>query len=513
MTNIRARLSDIFAKAPSSPFLFVGSGFSRRYLGTEDWNGLLERFCEGIRPYGYYFSKAEGYSPSIASFMSVDLHEAWWRDDKYADIREKNKAKIISKSSPLKIVIAEYLRDVMTDLNLFEDHREEVELLRDLPVDGVVTTNWDTFIEHILPDFKTYIGQESLLSSSPQGIGEVYKIHGCVSKPHSLVLTREDYENYYDKNAYLAAKLITLFVEHPFIFIGYKLNDDNIIRIFSSIVRCLDETNLEKLQNNLIFLQRSKGEEDAISHTVIPLENCQLPITVVKTDDFSSVYKSIIDHKRKIPARILRYFKEQLYEIVKEDDPKGKIVVADIDQIDDYRDLEFVVGVGVGERLGDEGYSPIHVNDIVEHFLFDNRGYDSKKLVQNTIPGLAHPKFIPVFRFLTESGIDSFAAYEKSGLNLDEQVYLKRRKFMTEAALKAYRNQGKGKSFSELVETKPAYYVIQWIPVLNRDELNRDEVLAYLRDNYEYFKNSTYMSYFRKATAYMDRVLFRWREN
>ena len=39
----------------TAPFLFVGSGLPRRYLGLEDWEGLLRRFANlSERPYGIF---------------------------------------------------------------------------------------------------------------------------------------------------------------------------------------------------------------------------------------------------------------------------------------------------------------------------------------------------------------------------------------------------------------------------------------------------------------------------
>ena len=62
------------------------------------------------------------------------------------------------------------------------------------------------------------------------------------------------------KITYLAAKLITIFIEHPIVFIGYSINDSNIKEILSSIVKCLNQEKIKKLQNNLFFVEWNPDE-------------------------------------------------------------------------------------------------------------------------------------------------------------------------------------------------------------------------------------------------------------
>ena len=64
--DLKQKLIDHFRTAPSAPFLFIGSGFSRRYLGLEDWEGLLRRFSENLRPFEYYLSTANEELPLVA---------------------------------------------------------------------------------------------------------------------------------------------------------------------------------------------------------------------------------------------------------------------------------------------------------------------------------------------------------------------------------------------------------------------------------------------------------------
>lgn len=171
-------LKELLEKHPSAPFLFIGSGFSRRYLGLEDWSGLLSRFCEPIRDYGYYSSKANGDLPQAASFMAEDFNEWWWGADETLDRRALHGGRVKSKSDALKFEIAHYIGGFSLETARESEFGEEISRFSDISVDGIITTNWDFLIEELFPDFRVFVGQQELLFSNPQSIGEIYKIHG-----------------------------------------------------------------------------------------------------------------------------------------------------------------------------------------------------------------------------------------------------------------------------------------------------------------------------------------------
>lgn len=87
--------------------------------------------------------------------------------------------------------------------------------------------------------YKTYAGQNELIFSAIQGIAEIYKIHGSIENPETIVINEEDYDEFQNKAAYLTSKLLTIFMEYPIVFLGYSISDANILRILHEIVNCL----------------------------------------------------------------------------------------------------------------------------------------------------------------------------------------------------------------------------------------------------------------------------------
>lgn len=424
-------LAKLLAGRGAGPFLFVGSGFSRRYIGLESWAELLQRFCHGMRDFGYYSTTANGDLPRTASLMARDFNELWWSNEQFEENREKHKDALKTDASALKLEISAYLNAYDLSQAGSDGLEAEIVAIKGLHVDGIITTNWDMLLEELFPDYRTYIGQEPLLFSNPQSIAEIYKIHGCASDPESLILTEQDYEKFRDRNPYLAAKLITIFVEHPIVFIGYSITDPHIQAIISDISRCLGAERLGKLQENLIFVVRANGADSSVGQGVMTIGETNINYTLVTTDDFGEVYAAIDTVKRQVPARILRFLKEQMYELVKSTNPEEKMSVVDIDDIQDKDDIEFVVGVGVAEQhkaqvenaekaqaetLSKHGYKGISVDDIFLDVIRPKSKFNAEELLEIVYPTFKRlpNKYIPVFRYLRAAGITSKRELEAS---------------------------------------------------------------------------------------------------
>jgi len=413
MIDIENNLTKLLKHSDALPFLFVGSGISRRYLNLPNWADLLDMFSDKSE---YYIQKYNEDYPKVATLIEEEFFDTFWTDAKYKNMKEsylKTGAK--GQKYPLKYAIAEYFRQIDYDNYLLSN---EVEELKKANIDGFITTNYDNFLETLF-DFKVYTGQDEMLFTKILEIAEIYKIHGSCDKFESIVITDNDYEKFKEKNIYLTSKLTSIFIEHPIIFLGYSLSDSNITGILKNIASSIGQDNLNKLKDRIIFVEyevdKSKHLFEISSKTI---DDLIIPITLIKTDDFLSIYKALSKTQRKIPARCLRMLEQQMYELVVTDKLEGRAVV-NIENIKDYKDIEFFAGVGVVSEVSNKGYNCIESIDLFEDLVFDEGNYKfPENIINKTLPKLFQKapqlKIIPIFKYLNESDItkDNFNEFK-----------------------------------------------------------------------------------------------------
>lgn len=518
--NTEEKLKELIIKSNNAPFLFVGSGLSRRYLNLPDWKGLLRLFSENTEPFEYYLSKAEGNMPKAAKLLAKDYHKYWWARSK-APNKETPDA-IASISAPLKSDIANYLRDFDIENKLTSEHEDEITNLKKESIGGIITTNWDLLMEYLFPEYTVYTGQDELIINNPQWIAEIYKIHGCASKPQSLVLTSNDYNIFNKKSKYLASKLMTIFMEHPIIFIGYSMSDPNIISILRSLSTCLGANHAPILKNNLIFVSRpGNGKTPGIHETLIYADKTPIPATQVVTDNFSNVYRPLGTIQQRIPAKYLRTIKERLYEITTSLESSEKLKVLDIEKLDDHKEIEFVVGIGLriqeNGTIAQRGYSSLEYKDLARDILHDDQNFDADEMLKKIIPRLAKQSpYVPVFKYLNKFGINSKKEYTKSVYktrDIDKIVNTSPDLFRPKVHKTAYEKSPKTLDGIITTNKKEPHKAAFLIPFLKPDDIDKDKLKEFLMKNEHMFENESdaiKRTYFRKLLTYYDRL--KWGE-
>ena len=120
MKSKKKSIKDIITSLNKQPVLFIGSGFSKRYLGSENWEELLKKFISDISDdefkYEMYASKVSeedyyGKQAAIAKLLEIDYNKAVFENSKFDDFKIRNRYFIKKGISPFKIAIAEYFEN------------------------------------------------------------------------------------------------------------------------------------------------------------------------------------------------------------------------------------------------------------------------------------------------------------------------------------------------------------------------------------------------------------------
>ena len=200
--EIKADITETLSSAQCQPILFVGSGFSRRYSNGPSWEALLSELatkCPLIdRDFTYYKQKFDGDLCKVGSLFADHYFEWAWS----AAGKPHFPADLFLPGVPRDMYIKHAVAERLGSLTLSASASLTAELaeVKAMGPHALITTNYDTLLEPMFPQYEVVIGQ-NVLRLSPLVVGEIFKIHGSISEPHSIVLIQEDYDIFEkDKN-------------------------------------------------------------------------------------------------------------------------------------------------------------------------------------------------------------------------------------------------------------------------------------------------------------------------
>jgi len=423
-------INEIISRFSTTPFLFVGSGLTRRYLNLPDWKGLLRHFAEKIRNDEFAYSSYEnlakgmeckaGILPKVAELIQKDYDQKWFADATIRTVEGDALNLIHNGISPFKVELANYLKTLAVPNMAYKEEIDKLSEISEKSIAGVITTNYDTFLEEYFQGFCKYVGQSELIFSPIQGVAEIYKIHGSIEVPDSIVINEEDYVSFQEKSAYLAAKLMTIFMEYPIVFIGYSIGDSNIQSIIKSIVNCLDAEQVKKLEDRFVFIEY---KEDMIGAEATPytimIDDKPLTMRKIVMSDFMLLYNALEGKKAKLPVRILRRFKQELYEYTITNAPTDSIRVASIED-ERVADDELVLSIGRASEFGLKGLSGLESNELYRDVVIGDLLYSADELLEYALPKLLQQNSgkLPINKYLKNATKD-FPEHKKLIENQD----------------------------------------------------------------------------------------------
>lgn len=362
-------ISEFISRFRTHPILFIGAGISLRYYEKAySWESLLKTIATDLNKGNTqlyldlrnkamdalgtcdYASLATALEAEIdarlkdLSSKEDSIPQIWGIVNKiFYEIAEDNR-----KTSRLKI----WVKELLSALELNQLRKNEVLSFKKAceKVASIVTTNYDTFVEDHL-GFNPLLGNDILLSNPYQS---VYKIHGSVTDPSNMVLTKEDYDLFNHRYELIQAQLISLFIHNPIVFLGYSINDANIQKLLSVIFSYVDRNSDlgRKVAENFLCVQYERGSEnldiqEETFHIRLGEREADIPINVLKTDKFIALYDALSNLQLPVEAIHLKRVEHVFHRIKL----GGEIAVKLVGDLENVDNRELVLAIGPIDRI------------------------------------------------------------------------------------------------------------------------------------------------------------------
>jgi hypothetical protein len=423
---------DKLEKQNEFPILFIGSGMSIRYLDSfPNWTFLLEEFWNQCKfennYYGMYNNKRaelKGLHPHLSdkeidfeinALIGTMIHE------KYNNLFNNDQIKIEgftpkdahdTNLSPFKVAISKKFSNYTIKIDKKEEARQFIDVIGKASI--VISTNYDQFIEEEFKKYNesgldVYIGQNGFFKPT-EGSAELFKIHGSVNEPDSIIIDKKDYDNFDKDSVLITAKILSMMIHSPIIFLGYSLTDVNVRKFVKDFSRSIKNSDSIDLADRLIIVERVAGEKELTEQTIDDRDlNCRF--TYIKTDNYQKIYEKILKINQGVSPIEVRKYKKTIRTLIDEAGKKEalKSVLVSSTTLDEIQKMI---------KNGDFKNIAIAIGDSRVIFQIpDNVTYmysyltDDENLVTNValrfLYGQNISTYVPFKKFLTSEILDS----------------------------------------------------------------------------------------------------------
>lgn len=331
--EVKVDVAEILARLQCQPIIFVGSGFSKRYAQGPSWETLLTELADACplieNELAYYKQKYDNDLPTVGSVFAQHYFEWAWSKSGRPHFPKELFEPDVPKDAYLKYFAAKRLQAIKTD-DASPELQAELESLKQLGPHAIITTNYDDLLEPLFPEYEVVVGQNVFRQSSLV-VGEIFKIHGAIADPHSMVLTKEDYDVFNRDKKYLSAKLLTYFAEHPLLFIGYSASDQNIKNVLYDMSRMFTPTTA--LIPNIYILQWDEHQDHtsypAREHVLEVGDEITVRIKSISAASYQWVYEAFGagGTMEKVNLKALRSLAHRMVNLIRTDIPTKNVQV------------------------------------------------------------------------------------------------------------------------------------------------------------------------------------------
>ncbi|WP_081460874.1 SIR2 family NAD-dependent protein deacylase [Fructobacillus fructosus] len=251
---------------------------------------------------------------------------------------------------------------------------------------------------------------------------ELYKIHGSISDPNSLIITENDYKKFEYDSIILNAKLLTSLVDSPIIFIGYSLSDKNIRSLLQEYSKNIP-TNVSKMADRITVVEY----EPNISSLEENIEHDQeLGITYnrITTDNYLSLFENISKINQGVSPAFIKKYQKQFKNIIDVKGRSGELdtfltYASNIDSLpEDYKNRNTAIAIGEQGTL----FMVPNIVDYLNDYLLDKQKISlqiSIKFLNNQTSGAQ----IPYKKIIDElNSSNDITLTTKDKLRIDKRI-------------------------------------------------------------------------------------------